>query len=110
MEKFKKFLTLIALSFALSNNVLAVGWTAEIQDVRVWENNKAEIFVSNPRDPNPAGSTWNCDYNLILIGNPVGQSMLSTALTAYAAGKTIRVNVQGSGISCSINYIETKAQ
>ena len=94
----------------LSGDVLAVGWTMEIEDVRVWSTDKAEIFVANPREPNPAGNNWGCDYNLIRIGDPVSSSMLSTALTAYAAGKTVRADVQGSGLDCSIYYIQTNKQ
>ena len=110
MDKFKYILVSTILLLVSSNNVFAVGWTIEVVDLRVWSTDKAEIFAANPRDPYPAGSTWGCDYNLILIGNPVSDSMLSTALTAYAANKSIRVDVQGSGTSCSINYIQTKKQ
>ena len=110
MRNIKFILVLVLISLGLSSKVFAVGWTVEVQDIRVWSNDKAEIFVSNPRNPYPAGNGWNCDYNLVLIGNPVASSMLSTALTAYAAGKSIRIDVQGSGISCSIGYIQTIKQ
>lgn len=110
MDKFKEAVVVTLILLGLSSKVFAVAWTVEVEDVRVWSSDKAEIFAANPRDPNPAGSNWNCDYNLILIGDPVADSMLSTALTAYAAGKSIRINIQGSESSCSINYIQTIKQ
>jgi len=106
----RKLYLISCLLLIYSSRTLAVGWTAEIEDIRVWDNDKAEIFISNPREPYPAGSTWQCDYNLVLIGDPVSKAMLSTALTAYAANKTIRIDVQGFGVSCSIKYIQTAKQ
>lgn len=110
MSNRKFVLASLLITLGLSGKAFAVGWTVDVEDVRVWSTDKAEIFAVNPRDSNPAGSTWDCDYNLVLIGNPVASSMLSTALTAYAANKSIRINVVGAGASCSISYIQTKKQ
>lgn len=110
MNKIRFILSIIIINFSISNNVFAVGWTVEIEDVRVWSSDKVEIIVANPRSSNPAGRVWGCDYNLILIGDPVTPSMLSMALTAYVANKSIRIDVQGAELSCSINYIQTQKQ
>lgn len=100
-------LLIFGLSSVFSNAAHAVGWTGEIENVRVWDTDKVEIFIKNPRNPNPAGSTWNCDYNIVLIGNPVKPSILSLALSSWVAGKSIRINVTGAGLSCATSYIQT---
>lgn len=108
MNKKSKTLFLIAAFFGLMSNAYAVGWTAEIRDIRVWNNDKVEIFLSNPRDSNPAGNTWTCENDRVVVGNPVSQSMLYATMAAFTVGKTIRVDVIGANKTCSINYIETK--
>ena len=105
-----KYFILTALFIQLglvSNVTFAVAWTAEIENVRVWDTNKAEIFLKNPRNSNPSGQTWNCGSNIVLIGNPVAPSLLSLALSSWVANKTVRLNVTGSGAGCRTNYIQT---
>lgn len=89
-------------------NSYAVGWTAEISDIKAWNNDKLEIYISNPRDSKPAGAKWGCEDNLVLLGDPVSQTILHTALVAFNVGKTIRMDVIGYKKSCFVNYIETK--
>ncbi len=108
MNKTGKALLLVATLIGFVSNASAVGWTAEISDIRVWNNDKVEIYISNPRDSNPTGATWGCEDNLVLVGDPISKSMLHTTLTAFNVGKTIRMDVIGYKKSCRINYIETK--
>lgn len=108
MNKLGKISLFIVTFAGFFSNSYAVGWTAEIKDIRVWNNDKVEIFISNPRDSNPVNATWGCENDLVLVGNPVSQSMLHTTLTAFNVGKTIRMDVIGYNKSCFINYIQTK--
>jgi hypothetical protein len=108
MNKTSNVFLLVATFIGFVSNTYAVGWTAEISDIRVWNNDKVEIFVSNPRDSKPAGAKWGCEDDLVLVGDPVSQSMLHTALVAFNVGKTIRMDVIGYKKSCYINYIQTK--
>jgi len=108
MNKMSNAFLLVAAFIGFVSNAHAVGWTAEISDVRAWNNDKVEIYISNPRDSNPAGATWGCENDLVLVGDPVSQSMLHTILIAFNVGKTIRMDVIGYNKSCRINYIQTK--
>ncbi|MEX2964565.1 hypothetical protein [Microbulbifer sp. TYP-18] len=110
IHKMKNILGVAVLLFSFSSNAFAGLWTVDIEQVLVWNTERAEIIVANPRDPNPVGSTWDCDINKVLLGDPVADSMLSTALMAYAAGKVIRISVNGSGTSCSAIYIQVLKQ
>lgn len=108
MNKTGNVFLLVATLIGFVSNTYAVGWTAEISDVRAWNNDRVEIYISNPRGSSPAGEKWGCDDNLVLGGDPISQSMLHTILTAFNVGKTIRLDVIGNKKSCRINYIQTK--
>jgi len=91
----------------LTANTYAAAWTVEIEDVRVWNNGKAEIFIANPRNPNPAGSTLNCNSNMVSMGNPANTAMLSLAISSWIANKKVRLTINGQGDGCQISYIQT---
>jgi hypothetical protein len=81
-------------------------WTAEIEQLTVFENKSAFVIVSNPRG-GPSG-TFNCTQNVVYLGvknSPVTAEFLSQAMVIYAAGKTMRFGIRGSGTTCETEYV-----
>ncbi len=98
------------LSFPYAVSAAVVNWSANVQNITVYPSGKAEITLSIPTAPSPSGSLWSCPSNIVLLGDPVQNYLLSMALTSYASQKLIRIGVEqvSSGMTCSVNYITGK--
>jgi hypothetical protein len=93
------FLVLSAPSFAQDH------WTAELSKLTVFENGSAFMIVSNPRN---GTGTWSCTQNVVHIGvknAAAPEKLLSQAMMAYVAAKTMRFGVRGTTDSCETNYV-----
>jgi len=85
-------------------------WTGEVKWVNVDENGAAYMFINNPRiGPK---SSFSCGQDNIVYlgkkGEAANQAFLSQVLMVYAANKTIRFGVRGSGDSCETFYISAR--
>lgn len=83
----------------------AIHWTADVKYITVYPNERAQIILSSPSSPNPAGSTFNCTSNVVTIGNPVSPSMLSVALTLYTTNRKVRIGIDSENGNCTATYL-----
>ncbi len=103
------FTLLIGMGNAYAAGNWTENWTGEIKWVNVLEDGSAYIFIDNPREG--PGSSFPCSANIVHLGTKnleVNKSLLSVALTVYAAQKFIRFGIRGTGDSCEVGYISAR--
>lgn len=102
-----KRIAVCGVVFLLCGHVYATEhWSGEVSKITIFENKSAFIIVSNPRN-GPSGA-FGCTQNVVYLGvknAPVSKEFLSQVMMAYAAEKTIRFGIRGSGDSCETEYI-----
>jgi len=84
-----------------------VTWTADIKSITVFPSGKAQIVLTTPTNPNPAGNSWSCPNSIVLLGNPANKSLLSLALTNYVSQRPVRIGVDPTSLNaiCQANNL-----
>ena len=97
-------------AFLVANSAYSAdtNWTATITKVITYQSGVVAVVLTGESSPNPSSAVFLCDADIVYLGsksNEAHPALISSALTAYTAKKTVRIGVTGSGGNCTTDYL-----